>query len=328
LTPRNDMPENVSSIELAPAKVESKTEAIKQEQFFTNLIPGLDTPLPDAAKSLARAVLAYEKALGYPLFLILNADDDRSEYGTITPELAELIIQNRDSIAKSSKVGLVLHTRGGDPSAGYKIATFFQKHCGEIEIIVPKFAKSTGTLMALAAKKVLMGDMAELGPLDMQIKDPQSEIWDSALNETQCLQTLGKEALVLYMDRMNLLKRMIGNKNFETRNRIATDFAHNMIHPLVEKIDAVHYTKMARIMEIMKEYGRQLMKRANIPESKARRILDALCNDFPDHGYVLDAQEAAELGLPIYEAEPKHREHLAVIEKYCGVYTIVGRIRS
>jgi ClpP class serine protease len=120
---------------------------------------------------------------------------------------------------------------------------------GRFEVVVPKMAKSAGTLICLGATKIIMGEMAELGPLDMQVVDRESGVWDSALNETKSLQTLSREALVLYTEKMELLKKVQRWKTFETRNRIATDFVNEMIRPLVEKIDAVHYTKMVRIMK-------------------------------------------------------------------------------
>jgi hypothetical protein len=40
---------------------------------------------------------------------------------------------------------------------------------GTLRVIIPDFAKSAGTLMALGANKILMSDSSELGPIDPQI---------------------------------------------------------------------------------------------------------------------------------------------------------------
>ena len=180
----------------------------------------------------------------------------------------------------------------------------------------------------LGATKIIMGQMAELGPLDMQVRDPESESWDSALNETKALQTLSREALVLYAEKMQVLQKLYPWKTFQTRNRIATEFVNEMIRPLVEKIDAVHYTKMARIMEIMKKYGMSLMNRAGYPTVRIKKIVESLGEDFPDHSYVIDLRDAQDLGL---RAESPRHELTHVIEtmaKVCGNATIIGRISS
>src|SRR5262249_17470124 len=40
---------------------------------------------------------------------------------------------------------------------------------GRLRVIVPDFAKSAGTLMALGADQIVMGDTSELGPIDPQV---------------------------------------------------------------------------------------------------------------------------------------------------------------
>ena len=101
-----------------------------------------------------------------------------------------------------------------------------------------------------------------------------------------------------------------------------------MIRPLVEKIDAVHYTKMARIMEIMKRYGRQLMKRANYPVARANKVIESLGDDFPDHTYIIDSYEAKELGLRAETPKPEVSQCVERMADFCGSATIVGRISS
>ena len=65
----------------------------------------------------------------------------------------------------------MLHTPGGDIDAAEKLITMVRTHVGNghLRIIVPDFAKSAGTLMALGADMILMSDTSELGPIDPQI---------------------------------------------------------------------------------------------------------------------------------------------------------------
>ena len=55
----------------------------------------------------------------------------------------------------------------------------------ELQIVVPDFAKSAGTLMVLGADRVLMSDTSELGPIDPQMFFPDSTghyVWRSVQN--------------------------------------------------------------------------------------------------------------------------------------------------
>ena len=322
--PANPLPQTTSQPEATPPKAPDT----KPEQFFASIKPGLDSPLPDSCKTFCRAVLEYEKITKQPALVVLQNDATFDDIDSITSELADAIIDSKEQIEAGKELNLILHTLGGDPSAGYKLSIFLQKRTGGFNVVIPKMAKSAGTLIALAANRMIMGEMAELGPLDMQVRDPESDLWDSALNETKSLQTLSREALVLYAEKMQLLGNLHGGKRFETRNRIATDFVNEMIRPLVEKIDAVHYTKMARIMEIMKMYGKQLMKRAGYPPKRLAAVVQSLGEDYPDHGYIIDAREARALGLRVETPKGDKGVCVETMSKLCGNITMIGRISS
>ena len=72
------------------------------------------------------------------------------------------------NVKKGESVELLLHTAGGSIDAAEKLIRMVRSKVGEAElnIIVPEFAKSAGTLMILGADRVVMSDMSELGPID------------------------------------------------------------------------------------------------------------------------------------------------------------------
>jgi hypothetical protein len=65
----------------------------------------------------------------------------------------------------------LLHTSGGDIDAAEKLITLLHTCVGKgrLRVIVPDFAKSAGTLMALGADAIIMSDTSELGPIDPQV---------------------------------------------------------------------------------------------------------------------------------------------------------------
>jgi hypothetical protein len=64
---------------------------------------------------------------------------------------------------------LILHTPGGDPNAAATIVAYLRSKFSEIEVIVPTFAMSAGTMISLAADRIVMGRQSQLGPIDPQM---------------------------------------------------------------------------------------------------------------------------------------------------------------
>lgn len=69
----------------------------------------------------------------------------------------------------SKGLDLILHTPGGNPAAAESIITYLRTvFHNDLRIIVPHMAMSAGTLMACAAKEIVMGKHSFLGPVDPQ----------------------------------------------------------------------------------------------------------------------------------------------------------------
>jgi hypothetical protein len=74
-------------------------------------------------------------------------------------------------VSPGTNVDLLLHTTGGDIDAAEKLISMLDARVttGQLRVIVPDYAKSSGTLMALGANQIVMSDSSELGPIDPQI---------------------------------------------------------------------------------------------------------------------------------------------------------------
>jgi ClpP class serine protease len=74
-------------------------------------------------------------------------------------------------------IDLVLHTPGGLVLAAEQIALALLERKGKVTVLVPHYAMSGGTLLALTADEIIMDPHAVLGPVDPQIGDmPASSI--------------------------------------------------------------------------------------------------------------------------------------------------------
>lgn len=64
---------------------------------------------------------------------------------------------------------LVLHTPGGDVAATESLVDYLRSMFGnDIRVLVPQLALSAGTMIACAAKEIIMGKHSSLGPIDPQ----------------------------------------------------------------------------------------------------------------------------------------------------------------
>lgn len=77
-------------------------------------------------------------------------------------------------------IDLLLHTPGGLVLASDQIAYALKRHDGRVTVIVPHYAMSGGTLVALAADEILMDPDAVLGPVDPQLGSLPRGSWPAA----------------------------------------------------------------------------------------------------------------------------------------------------
>ncbi len=95
--------------------------------------------------------------LGIPMFRFINIEDSEEVLRAIrmTPE--------------DMPIDLIIHTPGGLALAATQIANALVRHKAPVRVIVPHYAMSGGTLIALAADEIIMDPNAVLGPVDPQI---------------------------------------------------------------------------------------------------------------------------------------------------------------
>lgn len=75
-----------------------------------------------------------------------------------------------NKLNRSKGLDLVLHTPGGDIAATESLVDYlYSMFDKDIRVIVPQISMSAGTMIALAAKEIMMGKHSNLGPIDPQM---------------------------------------------------------------------------------------------------------------------------------------------------------------
>lgn len=74
-----------------------------------------------------------------------------------------------DNLDRNVGLDIILHTPGGDIAATESIVDYLHNMFGtDIRAIIPQLAMSAGTMIACAAKEIIMGKQSSLGPIDPQ----------------------------------------------------------------------------------------------------------------------------------------------------------------
>lgn len=64
---------------------------------------------------------------------------------------------------------VVLHSPGGSPEATESIVKLLRSRFQNIRFLIPNIAKSAATMLAMSGNEIVLGDDAELGPIDPQM---------------------------------------------------------------------------------------------------------------------------------------------------------------
>ena len=81
------------------------------------------------------------------------------------------MVRNRPP-SPAGNVLLVLATMGGNIDSAYRIARYLRETYRHVTALVPGMCKSAGTIICIGANEVVIGDTGELGPLDVQVREP------------------------------------------------------------------------------------------------------------------------------------------------------------
>lgn len=149
--------------------------------------------------------------------------------------------------------------------------------------------KSAGTLLALGSTEIVMGARGELGPLDIQVseKDEPFRV-GSGLELFTALNSITQNTFMTFEHYLlGLIQRSGSQISMKTAAKIATELTIGIMSPISQQIDPLQLGRRERALNIVKAYAHRL----NISE----KIVAELATGYPDHGFVIDCQEAKTL---------------------------------
>jgi ClpP class serine protease len=162
---------------------------------------------------------------GVPFYRFIDIDD------------SEAVLRAIRQTPPESPIDLLLHTPGGLVLASEQIAYAVRAHRGKVTVLVPHYAMSGGTLIALAADEILMDEAGVLGPVDPQLGDfPAAAL----------VRVAGKKPLERLEDRTLLLadvaEKALRHMKQVVRELLTPRVDEDRAETIAEELAGGHYT--------------------------------------------------------------------------------------
>ena len=199
------------------------------------------------------------------------------------------IVDLLHNIPRGSNVDLLLNTPGGDVDAAEKLMSILRGTVGSgrLRVVVPDFAKSAGTLIALGADAILMSDTSELGPIDPQI----------TLNDGRG--NLIRHSVQGYLDAFEFHSTVLRANPTDPVSRL-----------MLEKIEPATLKVFEAARERARKFAEDQLRQGMLAAGGGEHTYTEVAHSLMDtrrwlsHGQMINWQAAQGIGLPVEYVEP------------------------
>jgi hypothetical protein len=166
------------------------------------------------------------------------------------------------------KLYLLLNSMGGNVSSSYKIARMIRNSFEDVTVFVPHIAASGGTLLALTGNRIVMGDMSNLSPIDVQVIRKGSQV------------------------SVNAMIRSFYNLNEFFKDKHQSDAPYPWI-AMADKLDPVEFQEWTDIALSMQAHSREILNHEKSSlKGRTENIVQWLSTGCPTHSYSITFREA------------------------------------
>lgn len=179
--------------------------------------------------------------------------------------------------APSRHIDLIVQSPGGNGPAGYRIGRTFQKwtqaKAARFRVLIPFYAMSAATILALGADELVMGLTSQIGPIDPQIPDEEDyETYVPAL---------------AVLDGLKIISEYV--ESIPAMSRVFEEILQQ------EPLTLMNFGVVERMRESGKQYAEALLAGGMVRDrEQARKIAERLTDFYKYHGHPIDAFEAKE----------------------------------
>jgi hypothetical protein len=185
------------------------------------------------------------------------------------------------------KLDLCLYTRGGDTNSVWPIVSTIREFDPDFEVLVPFRCHSSGTLLVLGAKRIVLGPLSELSPIDPSTGNQYNPL-DPVVPGNR---------LAIAVEDVNSYRSFIA-KSLSVGEELGSDSDRQWLAPFLEKlVAAVHPLALGNVERAMRQIellSGSLLDLHSTTEDK-ERIIKGLTTDLWSHVHMINRHEAREI---------------------------------
>jgi serine dehydrogenase proteinase len=260
---------------------------------------------------------------GSPCLILTGRLIGGADLGDPTERRVLRCLEQRFGFPKSSPsetINVMLDSTGGPLDSAFRTVLYLSRYAKNINVYVPRRAKSASTLIAVGANTIFMSPFSELGPLDTQIRDPRNPAdYMSALDCYQSIDYVRDFGFGTLSQALKHLAAMTQGKIplIDSVNA-AAEFAIGSITPLLSQTKSLDFGAWGRSLKIGERYAQVLLTRgAKVDQAGAGKIASRLVYGYTHHLFPIDIVEARDLGLNPQEMPAEQYRCLVEIVNIC-----------
>lgn len=212
-------------------------------------------------------------------------------HAPLTDDLVPVLYQCLRTLGHCPQLDLVLCTSGGSVTIARQLALLLREQADRITILVPYRARSAGTLLCLAADQLVLGPLAELGPID-------TLMGSSTPDSPELPASISAEDIRAFRQ---MAEDWFGVERAEDRLQV--------LALLAARIFPASLASFYRFDKLIREVAGELLA-FQLPGEQRRAdraaIVNRLVAGYHSHDAVITRRDAIELGLAVVAAgEPE-----------------------
>ncbi|HEV2888000.1 MAG TPA: hypothetical protein VGX49_13885, partial [Jatrophihabitans sp.] len=216
-------------------------------------------------------------------------------HSLITDDTVPILYDCLRRSGHTDRTDLVLSTVGGAIPSTRQVAMLVREFTDELSILVPYRARSAGTLLCLSADELVLGPLAELGPID-------SLMGSDGAPATDTPGTISAEDIRAFRA---MAEDWFGIERPEDRLQV--------LALLAARIFPTSLSSFYRFDKLIREVAAELLS-FQLPgehrQAERNAVVDRLVSGYHSHDAVISRRDARTLGLRAVDASPAEEELL------------------
>jgi len=261
---------------------------------------------------------------GGPCLALIGRLIGMGEQGEPTERRVQRCCQERFGFPTSpaeETINVILDSMGGALDSAFRTVLFLSRYAENLNVYVPRKAKSASTLIAVGANVIFMSPFGELGPLDTQIRDPRNPTdYISALDCYQSVDYVREFGFSTLSQALKQLAAVTQGKLLLTDSlNAAAQFAIGSITPMLSQTKSLDFGAWGRSLKMGERYAQILIARgAPVDQARPERIAYRLVYGYTHHLFPIDITEAKDIGLNPQEMSEEQYDSAMEIVSTCN----------